>query len=112
MTGHEGTTPLWGRPCIKRPNLPGAAAPSATSLSQALHTLSTPHHHQVMELSETNHNTMTGYTNMARVALNFGGGGKKGAVQRMDLQLSPTTTITIFLTKHPHERVRGTVACL
>ena len=44
-----------------------------------------------MELSETNHNTMTGYTHMARVALNFGGGGSFGAVQCMDLQLSPTT---------------------
>jgi hypothetical protein len=65
-----------------------------------------------MELSETNHNTMTGYTHMARVALNFGGGGSFGAVQCMDLQLSPTTTITISLTKRPHERVRGTVAVL
>ena len=65
-----------------------------------------------MELSETNHNTMTGYTHMTRVALNFGGGGSFGAVQCMDLQLSPTTTITIFLTKRPHERVRGTVAVL
>jgi len=65
-----------------------------------------------MELSETNHNTMTGYTHMTRVALNFGGGGSFGAVQCMDLQLSPTTTITIFFTKRLHERVCGTVAVL
>ena len=32
-----------------------------------LHTLNTPHHHQVMELNDTNHNTMTGYT---RVSVN------------------------------------------
>jgi hypothetical protein len=55
-------------------------------------------------LSETNHNTLTGYTHMARVALNFGVGGHFGAVQWMDLQLSPTTTITIFLTKHLQAR--------
>ena len=65
-----------------------------------------------MELSETNHNTLTGYAHMARVALNFGGGGKKGAVPCMDLQLNPTTTITIFFTKRLHERVCGTVAVL
>ena len=71
---------------------------------QQLHTPTTPHHHQVVELSETNHNTLTGYTHMARVALNFGVGGHFGAVQWMDLQLSPTTTITIFLTKHLQAR--------
>ena len=47
----------------------------------------------------------TGYTHMARVALNFGVGGHFGAVQWMDLQLSPTTTITIFLTKRLQARV-------
>ena len=57
-----------------------------------------------MELSETNHNTLTGYAHMARVALNFGVEGHFGAVQWMDLQLSPTTTIIIFLTKRLQER--------
>ena len=66
----------------------------------------------MVELSETNHNTLTGYTHMARVALNFGVGGHFGAVQWMDLQLSPTTTITIFFTKRLHERIRGAVAVL
>ena len=67
---------------------------------QRSHTLSRPHHHQVMELSETNYNTLTGYTHMARVGLYFGVGAHFWAVQWMDLQLSPTTTITILHTKH------------
>ena len=53
-----------------------------------------------MELSEKNYNTLTGYTHMARVGLYFGVGAHFWAVQWMDLQLSPTTTITILHTKH------------
>ena len=37
--------------------------------------------------------------------------GHFGAVQWMNLQLSPTTTITIFITKSLLERAGGVLAC-
>jgi len=65
-----------------------------------------------MELSRTNHNTMTGDINIVRIECNFRVVGHFGAVQWMNLQLSPTTTITIFITKSLLERAGGVSACL
>ena len=73
--------------------------------------LQPPHHHLLMELSRTNHNTMTGDINIVRIECNFRVVGHFGAVQWMNLQLSPTTTITIFITKSLLERAGGVSAC-
>ena len=46
-----------------------------------------------MELSETNHNTFTGYTHIGQKKSICGCGALFCAVQRMNHQLNPTTTL-------------------
>ena len=63
-----------------------------------------------MELSRTNHNTMTGDIDIVRIECNFRVVGHFGAVQWTFLQLSPTSTNTIFITKSLLERAGGVSA--
>ena len=49
-----------------------------------------------MELSETNHNTFTGYTHIGQPRSICGCGAHFWAVQGMNHQLNPTTTLITF----------------